>query len=497
MDDRLGLELSGVYSKYSNSYINTETDSDSTDNSYMDFDSYLKLLVSQMQNQDFNDPMSDAEVLNQMATYSMLDGIKSMTQQSNISYSTSLVGKIVTVSDNGNYYTGIVDSVTVSNGKPSLMIGGNAYSSSTVTDIVDTDIYGALYNNWMGKTVKSINAESEGAVTGKVTEVLFYGGSGYAVINGQNVVPIEALEIVNGTDSSDETDENGTDAVEGTNTETSEVTEAAVMQSYQARSQSLVDTFMKELDEVSGTSAVSEASETTNITEEYVTRIAELEVPDYHAGMYVSADTIESAALTNVDNTYSSGTLTRTDAEEVNTVKETVNAVRTENTSGVTLKGVTTEAGVSTSECVPHRISVEKYPEEAALADMLGTRMYDIRYINNHAVTSRIKTDEIIGYTKSGRAITEIGYSGKGQLGEVVTFADGTQRVEILLSRGKSAWLYTSGNLTLDELCSENAAPGSLKDITPFESAIREYAREYTAAEQAELDAFKSWVLSR
>lgn len=490
MDDRLGLELGGVYSKYSNKYISTDTDSDSTDNSYMDFDSYLKLLVSQMQNQDFNDPMSDAEVLNQMATYSMLDGIKSMTQQSNISYSTSLVGKIVTVSDNGNYYTGIVDSVTVSNGKPALMMGGKAYASSTVTDIVDSEIYNKLYSTWMGKTVKSVNAAEEGAVTGKVTEVLFYGGSGYAVVNGQNVIPLETLEIVNETEKSEETDSTGSETTTGT----AEVNEEAVKQSYQARSQSLVDTFMKELDSVNEVSEVSETSGTGVITEEYITQIAELEVPDFYAGMYMSSDYLTgSSELIDVDNTYSNGTLTRSD---INEVKENINAVITERVSTVSLKGVTTEPGISTSDCVPHRISVEKYPEEAALADSLGTRMYDIRFINNHDITSRIKTDEIIGYTQSGKAITEIGYSGKGKLGEVVTFADGTQRVEIILSRGRSGWLTTSGNLTLDEICSETAPPGSLTGkLTPFESAIRAYSIEYSAAEQAELDKFNSFAL--
>ena len=95
MDDSLSLSNIGVYSKYSNTYVNTAAGDSDESNSYMNFDSYLKLLVSQMQNQDFNDPMKDSEVLNQMAQYSMLEGIKNMTQQNNISYSTSLVGKIV------------------------------------------------------------------------------------------------------------------------------------------------------------------------------------------------------------------------------------------------------------------------------------------------------------------------------------------------------------------------------------------------------------------
>ena len=107
----LGLEAaSGAYSKYSGTVTNTSSEDDTT---YMDFDSYLKLLVSQMQNQDFNDPMSDSEVLQQMSSYSMLEGIKNMTAQTNISYATSLVGKAVTVNDGSSYDTGVVVSVVV------------------------------------------------------------------------------------------------------------------------------------------------------------------------------------------------------------------------------------------------------------------------------------------------------------------------------------------------------------------------------------------------
>ena len=87
MDDSLKVG-NGVYSKYSSTYIDPDknTVESNDNNNYMSFDSYLQLLVSQMQNQDFNNPMDDSEVLAQMAQYSMLEGIKNMTQQSNISY---------------------------------------------------------------------------------------------------------------------------------------------------------------------------------------------------------------------------------------------------------------------------------------------------------------------------------------------------------------------------------------------------------------------------
>lgn len=531
MDNSLNVD--GIYSKISGSYVNrskVEEESDES-NSYMSFDSYLKLLVAQMQNQDFNNPMDDSEVLAQMAQYSMLEGIKNMTQQSSISYATSLVGKVVTVDDGGGAYTGAVESVTVRNGEPYLMIDGMSYKSDTVTDIVAEEVF-SLMMSLIGKTVQSKNAESDTAVTGVVTNVVYSNGEAYAIVNG-NPVAISTLKLVdgeegegtegsegsegaegsegsenvNGTEGEEGAEKDGGDGGEGEIvTETAEAETAAAM-SYKARSESLFDTFMKELDEaggVSGVSAASEVSETSRaeaasaVTEEYYVEIMELEVPDYGAGAYVDTDVFTGTVSSEgVDKTLGSGsgTLSRSyDDQTVNSSNRSYNYNVNYNGNG-SYKGVTASKGVSTSDCVPHRISVEDYPEEAALADRLGTRMYDIRFINNHAITSRIKTDTVIGHSSSGKPVTEIGYSGVGQLGEVVTFADGTQRVEILLSNGHSGWLKTSGRLTLDQICTRNGEAGSLTGkLTPEESAIRHFSDPLAEVDQAVKNSFDSYV---
>lgn len=494
MDNSLSLSNIGVYSKYSNTYVNTAAGDSDESNSYMNFDGYLKLLVSQMQNQDFNDPMKDSEVLNQMAQYSMLEGIKNMTQQNNISYSTSLVGKVVTVTDGYDYYTGKVESVTVTNGEPKLMIDGKAYDSSTVSDIVADDIYKDLYS-MVGSTVKlTLSGE-----TAQVTDVIFLSGESYVVLNGKDAVPKSAVEVIEEAEKTTGADENVTvvtDEVNGDNTASEPAEEnitvvTAEAASYEAKSQSLIDSFMKELDAIDGENTVSETAETQAITDDYVFETAELKVPDYAAGIFADGSYLTgTVSLKNVDNTYSNGTT----ASQPN-----LDPATAERTADGKLKGVTTKPGISEPDCVPHRISVEDYPEEAALADKLGTRMYDIRYIHNTAITSRIKTDEIIGHTSGGKAITEIGYSGVGQLGEVVTFADGTQRVEILLKSGKSVWMMTSGKYTLDEICTREINPGSLTGkLTPMESDIRHYSHpmeEYDNSASA--NNFRSYLKAR
>lgn len=508
MDDSLGLSSLGVYSKYSNSYFDTTSSKDDESNSYMDFDGYLKLLVSQMQNQDFNDPMKDSEVLNQMAQYSMLEGIKNMTQQSNISYATSLVGRVVTVNNGSAYHTGKVESVSVSNGVPSLMIDGRAFESSAVSDIVDPDIYAKL-SEMKGKTVKVNTTGGEAPFTGKVTDVVFFGGEAYVAV-GDKIVLADMVEIVEEIgEAAEENKESTETGTEENNTEETFVTDVSEIQTYSAKSQALVDILMKELDEAEKASqadsstekadSVSGVSGVSAVTDDYVIETAMLEVPDYGAGIYADTGVVTgTASLSNVDNTYGSiaGTVSLSEYNSSRGVD--LDPETAERTSDGKLKGVTVPPSSSASDCVPHRISVEAYPEEAALADKLGTRMYDIRFINNRAITSRIKTDEVIGHTKSGKAITEIGYSGVGQLGEVVTFSDGTQRVEILLKSGKSTWLMTSGNLTLDEICTRTGAPGSLTGkLTPEEAAIRHFSHPTENLDQTALNAFKNQLLAQ
>ena len=538
-----------VYSKYTNKYYDTEDYGDSADKNYIDFDGYLQLLVAQMSNQDFNDPMSDSEMLQQMAQYSMLEGIKNMTQQTNISYASSLVGKVVTVSENGMYLTGRIDSVTIYNGEPWIIINGNAFKSSKVCDIVDDGAYAELYE-YLGKTVEATaNGET---IKGKVQNILFIGGEGYVAVGG-NIYSVRDVKVVEddgdveGAEGSEGVEgEGGTEGAEGTeggdkveggdNTENdptlagdgngtgdgdSETGEVLSNQMYRlpntvsAKAQSLADILIKEIDRVNAAAGAKEDDDDKDeqYFNSYITQSAMVKVPEYSAGLIADSDimtlttdnykasndngqeqfvvsnnnsytrldngnvvaannTINSTSKASTESAGNTSTRVDTSADNYNTYLKAYSARRG------TVKGVTSEKGVSTSDCVPHRISVEAYPEEAALADALGTRMYDIRFIHNTAITSRIKTGEVIGHTSGGKAITEIGYSGVGQLGEVVTFADGTQRVEIMLKDGRSCWLHTSGNLTLDEICSSTAAPGSLTGkLTPEESAIRHYSR--------------------
>ncbi|MCM1327896.1 MAG: hypothetical protein NC253_00510 [Ruminococcus sp.] len=545
------LTNEGIYSKYAGDYVKVKNQEEGdTTNGYLDFDGYLQLLVAQMSNQDFNDPMSDSDLLNQMAQYSMLEGIKDMTQQTAISYAASLVGKTVTVSDGTYYHTGVINSIAVEDGKPSIMVDGQAFKSGDITDIVTNEDYEAL-QEWLGKTVtlKSNSADDDSVVKGKVAAVVFRNGEGYASVNG-NTYAVSLLKVIEDGDDTSEED-NKTEGVEGTDggngdsenaaengsvpaetdTDTDTETNAAAANafkvgeveesksaSYAASADALTDMLMRELDRVdaakNSVNAVEEKS-LDGFDLEEIMKTAAVQVNEYAASAMVDGDDLLLSAVegrtvyANADSSVSgvgnvsisdynkvtgTGSLVDENYTEVITADDdtptvtntTVNYTTTtytdptvpQYTASGKLKGVTvSQPGIATSDGIPHRISVEQYPEEAALADEYGTRMYDIRYINNHEITSRIKTGPVITYTASGRGVTEIGYSGMGQLGEVVTFEDGTQRVEILLKSGKSCWLTTSGTRTLDQICTTNGLPGSLADMTPAEKAIRNYSQ--------------------
>lgn len=528
----------GAYSKYSNKVVDTTKGDEAT--SYMDFDSYLKVLAAQMSNQDFNDPMSDSEMLQQMSSYSMLEGIKNMTNQSNISYATNLVGKAVTVNDGNDYDTGIVESVVVVDSKPYLVVNGSKYEVSTVSNVTSSDIYNML-SRLIDQEVNVHGAtEEEIIASGKVTNVLMLDGNAYVIVDGKDKYPLKDVSLKN-TGNNDENSESGSSETEGdTDGGSTEITdntvqEAAVMSGYMAQSDALFSELMSTIDSISGaeTEAVSVINNIKPNLDGYETvTVTKLDVPDYAAAFYAVYNDLDEELSTlslNTDNSndvistnliaenqnagistsYSNPTSsvkeltagaydiplnednlfavakasrtgnltpTLTNAEVYNIIKSGEYSSRYSQKYGLELYS-DSKPGISTADCKPHRLNADKYPEEAALADALGTRMYDIKFIHNNAIMSRIDTTNVIGRTISGREITEIGYSGVGRLGEVVTFKDGRQRVEILFDNGHSGWLETSGKYTLDQIINQQVGD----DVTPFEISIAFNAKSQSA----------------
>jgi flagellar basal-body rod modification protein FlgD len=107
---------------------------------------FLKLLTTQLAAQDPLQPMDNTQFISQMANFtslqnsqSLLTSFNSFSSQQAIASAPAYIGKYVTVNDPAlGTVSGIVDSVSLVNGMPSLVIGGQTFSSSKVTTISNT-----------------------------------------------------------------------------------------------------------------------------------------------------------------------------------------------------------------------------------------------------------------------------------------------------------------------------------------------------------------------
>ena len=107
-------------------------------------DTFLKLLVAEVQNQDPLEPTSNTEWISQYATFSELEAMQNMSASFDLSRASTLVGKTVvlqTTSDTGKVTTiqGKVDYVTYEGNKAYLSVNGSLYSIDDLHDVIDMD----------------------------------------------------------------------------------------------------------------------------------------------------------------------------------------------------------------------------------------------------------------------------------------------------------------------------------------------------------------------
>ena len=104
---------------------------------------FLQLLVSELQNQNPNNPANPSQFLTQTATFEEVQQLTSLqtsmtnlvTAQQNTS-ATSLLGMQVTGADSaGKSVSGTVDGVELTSGGPVLSVNGSKVSYSSVTEV--------------------------------------------------------------------------------------------------------------------------------------------------------------------------------------------------------------------------------------------------------------------------------------------------------------------------------------------------------------------------
>lgn len=132
-------------------------------------DTFLKLLVAEVQNQDPLQPSSNTEWVSQYATFSELETMQSMSASYDLSRASALVGKVAIMKVTGsngdtNLIQGKVDYVTYDSGKALLNINGNAYSIDDLYNVVDEDYLNA-YDSAYAWTIQMNKLPSLGNVT--------------------------------------------------------------------------------------------------------------------------------------------------------------------------------------------------------------------------------------------------------------------------------------------------------------------------------------------
>lgn len=128
------MTVSGIGSGSDNAFTNA-----ATGNSFVSKDTFLKLLITQLKNQDPMNPQESHEFVSQLAQFSALEQTtqlnKSITAVLESSV-TNLIGKTVAVIDaEGTAVSGKVDGIVYYADGPAISMGGNDYPLSAIQSV--------------------------------------------------------------------------------------------------------------------------------------------------------------------------------------------------------------------------------------------------------------------------------------------------------------------------------------------------------------------------
>lgn len=112
------------------------------DDKKVSMDDFLTLMVAQLKNQDFMNPVDDTQYVTQLAQISTMQQMEEMAYNAKSSYVASLVGKNVsaakfTVSGDLKKADGVVEKISLLDGKFVIYVDGEAFSMDEIMEIKD------------------------------------------------------------------------------------------------------------------------------------------------------------------------------------------------------------------------------------------------------------------------------------------------------------------------------------------------------------------------
>jgi len=109
----------------------------------LDLDEFLKLLITELRNQDPLDPMDNHEILQQLSQIREVESnarlsetLEAVLLGQNISTAGSMIDRtIMGLNEDGEWVTGRVERVSVADGEPMLYVGEHAVRLTNVSEI--------------------------------------------------------------------------------------------------------------------------------------------------------------------------------------------------------------------------------------------------------------------------------------------------------------------------------------------------------------------------
>ncbi len=110
----------------------------------LDMDEFLKLMITELQNQDPLNPLENNEILQQIsqireigATGKLTETLDAVLLGQNLTSATSMIGKTIeALSDDAKTVRGVVDKVTVTDGEPRLHVGDKSIRMNNVSQVL-------------------------------------------------------------------------------------------------------------------------------------------------------------------------------------------------------------------------------------------------------------------------------------------------------------------------------------------------------------------------
>lgn len=128
------LNGGGTTGKVYNAVFGDEEDSNLTINDF------FNLMITQLTNQDFMNPVDDTEYMSQMAQFATMQEMMELCKYSKQNYVMSMLGKEVTIGKNKiggstESTTGVVEKIALEDDEYKIYIDGTPYDLSKVTQI--------------------------------------------------------------------------------------------------------------------------------------------------------------------------------------------------------------------------------------------------------------------------------------------------------------------------------------------------------------------------